>query len=384
VEDLQSLNGVWQGSERVEKATLTMGAELRFGRVHAVVAIMENQTHVTSSRAAVLTDAEDVIVLNPRMRAIYDQVAQIAAHSAAVFVLGETGTGKEHIAQALHRLGNRRDKPFKVINCGAVPRELTESMLFGHEKGAFTGALSRHIGLFEQAAHGVLFLDEIGELSLPAQAALLRSIETKKITPLGSTRERSVDVRVVAATHCDIEAMVKEGSFRKDLFYRINLITLELPPLRERRDEIHALSKLFLRKSCESWGLWRADIRPAAVEKLEAYDWPGNIRELRNVIERCVINGRTGPIDIDELPSYIVEPTNSYCAPVKPATFSAEPFDTSYKEQLKKWEIIQITRAMLRSGGNQRAAAKLLRIPRRTLAYKLRSYQLHQLQREST
>ncbi len=378
VEDLESRNGTWVAGAKTGRASLSSGDVVQFGGVRAVVAIMGTVSQARPPARVTVPGAEGLVVLNPEMRAIYEQVALAAANDAAVLILGETGTGKEHVALALHALSDRRDKPFKVINCGAVPRELAESMLFGHEKGAFTGAARRSIGMFEQADGGILFLDEVGELSASAQAGLLRAVETKKIARLGSSTEMTVDVRVIAATHCHIEDMVREGTFREDLLYRINTITFELPPLRKRRDEIEPLAALFLKRANESWGRSVKAIHPAAMEKLREYDWPGNIRQLRNVIERGVLCCRGDQMALSDLPQPILNAR--YPKSIRPpapalADGTDEPI-LPYKEQLRLWEVDTIRQAMQRSAGNQRAAARLLRIPRSTLAYKLEAYGL--------
>jgi len=376
VEDLRSRNGVWLDKKRIEKAPLFSGAELRLGSVHALVAIKEAESNIRPPSTVTVPGAENLVVLNPKMRAIYDLVAQVASAKAPVLILGETGTGKEHVAQAVHLADNRNGKPFKALNCGAVPRDLTESVLFGHEKGSFTGAINRSIGLFEQAHQGVLFLDEIGELSPSAQAAILRAVESKKITRIGSNKEIDADVRIVSATHCNVETMVENGTFRKDLLYRINTITIELPPLRARRDEIEPLCHLFLKRTCASLGRKATNIDRRVIQKLEEYDWPGNIRQLRNVIERCVLSCRTEEIVLNDLPQFIVESVYTHAVPAVPAILSADESVLSYQERLRSWEADIISRAMHRTAGNQRAAARLLRMPRRTLSYKLKAFKL--------
>jgi len=342
---------------------------------------IENLGLELSSPSALMSipGLEQMVVLNSKMRELYKRAKRAAAYDATVLVLGETGTGKEHIAKAIHALGNRSNKPFVVVNCGALHRELLESQLFGHERGAFTGATQRKVGFFEKAHGGVLFLDEIGELSLSAQAALLRAVETKKVTRVGSTKEISVDVRIVTATHCDLEAMVKEGTFRQDLLYRLNAITFELPPLRERCDEIEPLIELFLERACEMLGQPPKVILCDVMAKLKRYKWPGNIRQLRNIIERSVLSCSGNSIELSDLPRRIREADRPITTAIPFSTLVAsvdEKADLSYKERLRQWETTLISEAMHRANGSQRAAARFLKMPRSTLIGKLEIFGL--------
>ncbi len=396
VEDLDSRNGTWLGGKRIKTASLHSGDDLQLGGVRAAVAIMRVVSKVKPPSEVSVPGAEDLVVLNPQMRAVYEEIARAASHDAPALILGETGTGKEHVAQALHGMGKRRAGPYKILNCGGIPRGLAESVFFGHEKGSFTGADRRTMGLFEQAHRGVLFLDELGELPNEVQASLLRVVETQKITRLGSDRDVTVDVRIVAATHCNIDAMVEEGTFRKDLAFRLNAMTFELPPLRERRDEIRPMAELFVSRASDSWGRSIPEIDPEVFDKLAAYDWPGNIRQLRNVIERCVLICRANRIEASHLPGFVLEPeyaalstetpevaadsstpdaaasVESSTAPPAPPPDGQRP-ELSLTDQLRHWETELICRAMRRTGGNRALAARVLRIPRRTLVYKLNS-----------
>jgi two-component system nitrogen regulation response regulator NtrX len=223
------------------------------------------------------------------MRATMGQIERVAASETRVCILGETGTGKELVARTLHARSARRDGPFVTLNCAAVPAELIESELFGHEKGAFTGASARHIGKFEQAQGGTLFLDEIGDMPLAMQAKLLRVLEEGEIERVGGGAPVPVDVRVVVATHRNLEELARQGSFRLDLFHRVYVFPLRLPPLRERRDDIAALVEHFVRQVCEQNGWKPRVVEPDAVEELQRYSWPGNVRELRNVVERLLL-----------------------------------------------------------------------------------------------
>ena len=233
------------------------------------------------------SSAENVIVESPSMKELYDLVTRVARTRMPVLILGETGVGKELVARAVHDASPRANAAFCPISCATIPATLTESALFGHEKGAFTGASSRVEGIFEQADGGTVFLDEVGELPPPAQAALLRVLETGRITRVGGTREITVDVRVVAATHRDLASMVTEGLFREDLLYRLDAMTLEVRPLRERVEDIVPLARSALRRAAEQWETPALDFEPAVLDAFCAYRWPGNVRQLRNVVDRA-------------------------------------------------------------------------------------------------
>lgn len=232
------------------------------------------------------------------MRKVMAQVERVAAGETRVCILGETGTGKELVARTLHERSNRSGGPFVTVNCAAVPAELIESELFGHEKGSFTGATASHIGKFEQAQRGTLFLDEIGDMPLAMQAKLLRVLEENEVERIGAHKPIAVEVRVIVATHRNLEELVAQGKFRQDLFHRIYVFPLTLPPLRERRDDIPVLIQHFLRQVCSQNGWKEATFTPEAVSVLQEYGWPGNVRELRNMVERLILlspNGEVGP-----------------------------------------------------------------------------------------
>ncbi len=231
----------------------------------------------------------EIVHTGEAMKRVMAQVARVAASESRVCILGETGTGKELIARALHDRSGRRDGPFVTLNCAAVPGELIESELFGHEKGSFTGAASRHIGKFEQAHHGTLFLDEIGDMPMVMQAKLLRVLEENQVERVGGDRPIAVDVRVVVATHRNLEELVKKGSFRQDLYHRVFVFPLVLPPLRERGDDIPALVNYFAAQVAAQNGWKPRAFQPEAIRDLQRYSWPGNVRELRNVVERLLL-----------------------------------------------------------------------------------------------
>jgi DNA-binding NtrC family response regulator len=320
----------------------------------------------------------NVVVASPAMREVYALVRRVAASSIPVLLQGETGVGKEVIARAIHSESPRRKGPLRSINCGAIPATLIESVLFGHEKGAFTGAERTSPGIFEQASGGVVMLDEVGELSPAAQAALLRVLETKRVVRVGGVQEIEVDVRVVAATHRDLEQMADAATFRRDLFYRLNAMTLRVPPLRERRDEIAALSDLFLEEASRGNGVAVRGFDPRARELLRTYAWPGNVRELRNVIERAVLvctGDLVQPEDLGERLARI----ESTSVPPDGDPPSATDADADFKDRVRQYETELILEALRRAGGNQTQAAKYLRMPLRTLVHKMKAHGIRKL-----
>jgi DNA-binding NtrC family response regulator len=241
----------------------------------------------------------EIIWTGPTMQKIMAQVERVAASETRVCILGETGTGKELVARTLHERSPRASGPFVTLNCAAVPAELIESELFGHEKGSFTGAAGRHLGKFEQAEHGTIFLDEIGDMPLAMQAKLLRVLEEGEVERIGGDKSIRVDVRVLVATHRTLETLVREGKFRQDLFHRVYVFPLVLPPLRERREDIPALIEHFARQVCAQ-NTWKPiPFTPEAIQALQAYPWPGNVRELRNVVERLMLLSTENQVDLD-------------------------------------------------------------------------------------
>lgn len=287
------------------------------------------------------------------MQEVYKLVEKVAPSDATVLIRGESGTGKELIAQAIHRLGLRCSKPFVTINCAALPETLLESELFGYEKGAFTGADKRKAGLFETAGDGTIFLDEIGEMSTPIQVKLLRALQNRELIHLGGTTPMPIHARTIAATNRDLEAAMKAGTFRDDLYYRINVFPIHLPPLRKRREDVPELVEYFIRKYA---GETRA-IDPLAMERLMQYSWPGNVRELENVIERCLIMAGARPIGLEDLPPHLQGWQKL------PTQFDIPEGGINLQDVEKKL----IRRAIEKAGGNKSRAAKLLGITRRKL-----------------
>jgi two-component system response regulator PilR (NtrC family) len=308
----------------------------------------------------------NIIGRSPRMLALYQMVETVAQVQSTVLVTGESGTGKELVARAIHDLGPRAEKPFVSVNCGAFTETLLESELFGYVKGSFTGANTNRKGLFEAANSGTIFLDEIGEMSPAMQVKLLRVLQERKVRPVGATEEITVDTRVIAATNRDLANMVSAGTFREDLYYRISVIPIELPPLRERAEDISELANHFMQKFCEPTGR-TLTISESAMRLLERYSWPGNVRELEHTIERAVALERTNSIEPERLPEKI-----SNYNPYRVAEAMEFPEDginlTAHLDQLEKTYVLE---ALRRTNGNQTTAAELLRMSVRSLRHLL-------------
>ncbi|MCC6748475.1 MAG: sigma-54-dependent Fis family transcriptional regulator [Deltaproteobacteria bacterium] len=289
-----------------------------------------------------------------------------------ILVTGESGTGKELFARALHRGSPRRAAPCIPVNCPAIPKELVESELFGHAKGAFTGAATARVGRFAAADSGTLFLDEIGEMDLNIQSKLLRVLQDYEITPVGESRSQKVNVRIIAATNRDLEAMSDQGTFREDLFYRLNVVQIHLPSLQERRDDIPGLVRYFLETVSEQRALPAPTLTPSVEDALLRFRWPGNVRQLRNVIERLVILHRGQRVELEHLPPSI---TREQAQPAQESTgpepmLPAEGFDL--RSALQRFEESMISKALSQTGGNRNQAAKILGLNRTTLVEKLR------------
>ena len=317
-----------------------------------------------------LTDKADfsrLVGMSESMREVFALVRKVAASEATVLIGGESGTGKELVARAIHSGSERQGGPFVAVNCAAIPRDLLESELFGHARGAFTGAIKERKGKFEQAEGGTLFLDEVGDLPLDLQPKLLRALQEREIEPVGGTARR-IDVRLVAATNRDLEAALGEGAFREDLYYRLAVIPLHLPPLRERRDDIPLLVRHFLDKHGKNPPVVCSE---AALEALADYDWPGNVRELENAVERMLILRRGAGIELDDLPPKIRRSRPSVSAPV--AGVLNLPEEGYPLEELEKEAVLE---ALRRNDWNQTRAATFLRIPRHTLLYRMEKYDI--------
>ena len=303
----------------------------------------------------------DRIIFRSRaMEDLVNMAGRVAASRSTVLIQGESGTGKELLARLVHNLSPRSDRPIIVVNCGAIHENLLESELFGHEKGAFTGAVRRRIGYFEEADGGSLFLDEIGELTLTLQVKLLRFLQEREFQRLGGNEVIRTDVRIISATNRDLEARVREGAFREDLFYRLNVVTMSIPPLRERKDDIPPLVDYFLDKfSSENGGL--KSISREARDMLMKYDYPGNVRELENILERATVISRDGIISVEDLP-------------FRDTPADERRFEGKMKDSIEALELQMIRKAMQDSGSNQSKAADILGISERMLRYKLKKY----------
>jgi two-component system response regulator HydG len=310
-------------------------------------------------------DFSKMIGKSRKMVELFDLLAQVAPTDATVLILGESGTGKELVANALHHNSPRASQPFIKVSCAALPETLLESELFGHERGAFTGAVARREGRFWSAHRGSIFLDEVGEMSTTTQTKLLRVLQEKEFEPLGSTRTMKVDARVIAATHKDLEKEVREGRFREDLFYRLNVVPVSIPPLRERKEDLPSLAVHFLSLYGEKNRKELKEISPKALDLLIRYDWPGNIRELENCIERAVIVARGEMITPADLPPQIQALSRG-----KEDQGILFPSGISLQDAEKAL----ILKTLEDAGGNRSRAAEILGINRRTLQIKLKEY----------
>lgn len=353
-------------------AEIAPGDCITFGNVMAVVRrVPERFSEADLGRA---------VVLDPVVRELYDQATQVAQASISVLILGETGVGKELLARAIHQRSPRAKAPFMGINCAALSESLFESELFGYEKGAFTGATQSRPGLLEAADGGSVFLDEIGELSLTIQVKLLRVLEERQVLRVGSRVPTDINVRFIAATNIDLEAAVAEGTFRKDLFFRLNGISLTLPPLRQRRGEIRALARLFGEQVCRELDRERLLLEDSVLEVLERHPWPGNIRELRNVIERAVVLCRGQSILPEHLPPELTNPSKPKSDPAPKSqpspTSTTSPPAGQLREELRFFERERLLKALAQCNYNQTRAAALLGISRRTMVTRLTEYGL--------
>jgi two-component system, NtrC family, response regulator AtoC len=344
---------------RAEEVVLAVRKAAEREKLRAKVEELEGQLSTIRS-------ADDIIGHSPTIRAALDMARKVARHPSTVLITGESGTGKELVARLVHKSSPRADKAFVAVNCGAIPEPLLESELFGHVKGAFTSADRDKIGLFEEANGGTLFLDEIGELPAALQVKLLRALQEGEVRRVGATTSQRIDARVVAATNRDLGVDVASGRFRGDLYYRVNVVTIRLPPLRERSQDVPELALHFLRLYNARLGLKVESISPPAMRTLIDYAWPGNVRELENVIERALVLSAGPTIEREHL-SDIISPMTA----AQPATD-----DFSVKRQTEALERTLIRRALERTNGNRTRAAQLLDLSHRALLYKIRDYEL--------
>jgi DNA-binding NtrC family response regulator len=378
IEDLGSSNGTWKNDERLppnQRTPFGVNDVVRIGNVgvviHGVKALRASQPSMpVASRPA----GGGPVVVDAAMQQLHRLARTIAASPISVILRGETGVGKEVLAETIHASSPRAGKPFVRLNCAAFAEQLLEAELFGYEKGAFTGAASAKPGLLESGDTGTVFLDEVGEMSLATQAKLLRALANGEVLRVGSVKPRTIDVRFIAATHRDLEALVKSGGFREDLYFRLDGISLTIPPLRERPREIPILAREFIARACARAGIAEMAISDTAGDVLARHGWPGNIRELKNVIERAVVLSEGATI----LPEHLglrapaAAPSAPRIVDASAKAGGAGPLN----DELARVERERIAEALRTTGGNQTAAAKLLGISRRTLVYRLSALNL--------
>jgi two-component system, NtrC family, response regulator AtoC len=377
LEDLGSVNGTRikdQPIQRGDRVAIKIGDTVQIGA--SVLIVQRRMAPAEEVRGETLRDAalasDERPVRGEAMQKVHALAERAAAGIINVLITGETGVGKELLAETVHRASPRRDGPYVCLNCAALSESLLESELFGHERGAFTGAVAAKPGLLETAASGTLFLDEVGELPLATQAKLLRVIETREVTRLGSVRPRRIDVRFIAATNRDLEAEVGRGAFRQDLYFRLNGITLTIPPLRSRKSEISHLAEGCARHLSPDLGRPPPVLPAPIIELLEAYAWPGNIRELKNVVERAVLLSVGPVIGREHLAIEKPLPTAS----TTPVGMPAPPPKTDTQKISAPSERDKILAALAACAGNQSRAAEMLGMPRRTFVNKLDAYDI--------
>ncbi len=325
---------------------------------------LQEEVRRLSNKPAPTDRFEEIIGSSPSMQRVFDQIRKIAPTSANVLITGESGTGKELVAQAIHRHSDRKDGPFVGINCAAIPENLLESELFGHAKGAFTDARTERKGLFQQAQGGTLFLDEIGDFPLSLQAKLLRAIEQRTVRPVGGDKEISFDARILTATNRDLEVAVEEGRYREDFYFRINVIQLDLPPLRSRGNDVLLIARSLLQVFAHQMGKSVTDFQASVAERFLNYDWPGNVRELRNVLERAVALTEFEKLIVDDLPERIRDYRQSMFR-----------IDTTNPAELQTLEAVEqhyIQRVLQSVQGNRTEAARILGVDRKTLYRRLK------------
>jgi two-component system response regulator HydG len=325
---------------------------------------LEEENVLYREQLGIRFDFSRIIGKSAKMRELFDMLATVAPTEATVLILGESGTGKEIIANAIHQNSPRRERSYVKVNCAALPETLLESELFGHEKGAFTGAIEKKKGRFERADGGTIFLDEIGEMSLTTQTKILRVLQEREFEPVGGTKTIKVDVRIIAATNKNLEEEVKRGKFREDLYYRVNVVPITIPPLRERAEDVPMLAAHFLRLYGEKNKRMLKGFADGVLDALMRYEWPGNVRELENIVERTVIMSRGDTITFADLPPAIANKQ----LPVTVVT------QTSPAISLKDVERKTITKVLQQTGGNRTKAAVLLGITRKTLQNKIKEY----------
>ena len=358
-----------------ERVVRSISHAVKLYKLTKRVFLLENQTGFTDR-------FDDIIGRNREMQEIFKIISTVAKSNATVLILGESGTGKELVAKAIHKYSNRASKPFVDINCGAIPHELLENELFGHERGAYTGADRRYIGSCERANGGTLFLDEICEMDPALQVKILRLLQERSFNRVGGTEKITVDIRFIAATNRNIEEEVRKGNFREDLYYRINVVPIHIPPLRERKDDIILLARHFLEKYSTKNEKMFVDISPAAAEYLVNYSWPGNVRELENVIERIVVLYNDSMVRTKHLPAKILEEGGKR---TEPAQYKKAGLDYETRKilPLELVEKYAIEAALEQCGWNAAEAAQALKIGLATIYRKMKAYGLKKFDEKS-
>ncbi len=342
----------------IEELKILVAKALRFRQ-------LEQENVYLKERLNDRFDFSKILGRSPAMNSLFETMALVAPSEATVLIVGDSGTGKELIASAVHQNSPRKDRPLIKVNCAALPETLLESELFGHEKGSFTGAIARKQGRFQLAHNSSIFLDEIAEMAPATQAKILRVLQEREFEPVGSSQTFKVDTRIIAATNKNLEEEIKTGRFREDLYYRINVVTLVVPPMRERREDIPLLADFFLKQYAEKNNRPLKGFTPRAVDLLMRYDWPGNVRELENVVERAVIMARGDMITPLEFPDVLQDLDEEA---------KASPLALTAGRSLKEVEKVMILRTLEETGGNRTHAARSLGISRRTLQLKLKEY----------
>ena len=355
-----------------EPFAIALSNSLRYQELLELKELLAEDNRFLSSELRQVA-GDEVIGADFGLKRVMEMVHQVAPLMSPVLLLGETGTGKEVVANAIHALSSRRNGPLIKVNCGAIPDNLMDSELFGHEKGAFTGALSRKRGRFERAQNGTIFLDEVGELNPEAQVRLLRVLQEKEIERVGGTESISVDIRILAATHRDLEEMVREGSFREDLYFRLKVFPIVLPPLRERKEDIPLLVQHFLLKKSREMGLRRAPVfGPGALDRLVEYPWPGNVREIENAVERALILSRGRPLSFHDLDGPAASSGTTHQAESGPGVAGVQPEETLALDALVSHHIQRILDLTGGKVGGKQGAAELLEVNPSTLRKKMR------------
>lgn len=341
---------------KLNELSVTVERALEFSRLRRDNAILRSEVKQSHAFAGIIGKSQG-------MREVLDLVKRVAPANANVLISGESGTGKEKVARAIHDLGPRAKKPFIAINCTAIPDTLLESELFGHGKGSFTGAIQKKKGLFEEAEGGTIFLDEIGDMDLALQSKLLRVIQEKKVRAVGENIDKAIDVRILAATHKDLKAAIKNGTFREDLYYRLSVIPIVIPPLRHRPEDVVTLAEYFLKKFAAENASPIQGFTPEALERLTQMPWEGNVRELENLVERCTVLSKGQFIGVEDLPTIKIDDTEQFFAQNSGTVLSLEQLEKRYIHYILE-----------RSGGKKDKAAQMLGINRRTLYRKEREY----------